>query len=576
MAKSKPGKSVYIKREVADILQQIKDAKQEDRLLTFLSQNLEVILDVKANITVIGSDLSGNEEEKVIQLNEDQEIAIRILNDWFGSDDKIATLSGASGTGKTFTIGYWIKQLKHNLQAKLDYLAKLEDLNSAEYFLKLKNIVKALEEDETECVLKYSVSSIVFLAPTHKAKNILKHSLVSCNLNFSPSVYTVAQALGKQPIIVKTGEEEFVKQSSGINLSDAELVIVDEASMVSKKDYNVITEIVKKVLFMGDKNQLPPVKESESLAFVNPPDCELNKVMRYSGHILHECTKLRQAAQDNLVQPIESDGNQIIRLNRNEALLKAIELFKSKEFEKNSAFCRIVAYRNKVVDNNNKFIKPRVYGKSDDYFKGLKLIAAKPVQRKSSDKNKYDNEYKYGYGYTEEYGDEINEWEILCNNSEEVIITSDPEVVEINEDLFLDMPDSYGLSRKLYHIGKAVRFECLPESGLEFKAIILDKVATFHRNRLIKEIMELHQEEEDDKYAKDLSFLYRWGDNLKDVFCSTVHKSQGSTYNHIFLDLKDILKTSQNKYRDASYLDDRPKLLYTAVSRASEKVYLID
>ena len=88
--------------------------------------------------------------------------------------------------------------------------------------------------------------------------------------------------------------------------------------------------------------------------------------------------------------------------------------------------------------------------------------------------------------------------------------------------------------------------------------------------------MELHQEEEDDKYAKDLSFLYRWGDNLKDVFCSTVHKSQGSTYNHIFLDLKDILKTSQNKYRDASYLDDRPKLLYTAVSRASEKVYLID
>ena len=66
------------------------------------------------------------------------------------------------------------------------------------------------------------------------------------------------------------------------------------------------------------------------------------------------------------------------------------------------------------------------------------------------------------------------------------------------------------------------------------------------------------------------------GDNLKDVFCSTVHKSQGSTYNHIFLDLKDILKTSQNKYRNASYLDDRPKLLYTAVSRASEKVYLID
>ena len=92
MAKSKPGKSVYIKREVADILQQIKDAKQEDRLLTFLSQNLEVILDVKANITVIGSDSSDDEEEKVIQLNQDQENAIKVLNDWFCSDYKIATI----------------------------------------------------------------------------------------------------------------------------------------------------------------------------------------------------------------------------------------------------------------------------------------------------------------------------------------------------------------------------------------------------------------------------------------------------------------------------------------------------
>ena len=164
MAKSKPGKSVYIKREVADILQQIKDAKQEDRLLTFLSQNLEVILDVKANITVIGSDLSGNEEEKVIQLNEDQEIAIKVLNNWFSSYDRIATLSGASGTGKTFTVGHWIKQLKN-------------------------------------------VTNITFLAPTHKAKNVLMKSLFSCGLNFQ--VYTVAQALGKQPIIDDKGKEKF-------------------------------------------------------------------------------------------------------------------------------------------------------------------------------------------------------------------------------------------------------------------------------------------------------------------------------------------------------------------------------
>ena len=29
-----------------------------------------------------------------------------------------------------------------------------------------------------------------------------------------------------------------------------------------------------------------------------------------------------------------------------------------------------------------------MYGRNDDYFKGLKLIAAKPVQRKSDNENK--------------------------------------------------------------------------------------------------------------------------------------------------------------------------------------------
>ena len=148
----------------------------------------------------------------------------------------------------------------------------------------------------------------------------------------------------------------------------------------------------------------------------------------------------------------------------------------------------MVAYRNSVVDGNNKFIKPLVYGRNDDYFKGLKLIAAKPVQRKSDNENKSDREYEYGYGYKDDYEDEKNEWEIFCNNSEEVLVTSDPKVVEIDEALFFDMPDSNGLSRQLKSIGKAVRFECLPENGLVFNAIILDKEATFRRDELIRKL----------------------------------------------------------------------------------------
>ena len=65
-------------------------------------------------------------------------------------------------------------------------------------------------------------------------------------------------------------------------------------------------------------------------------------------------------------------------------------------------------------------------------------------------------------------------------------------------------------------------------------------------------------------------------DDLKDIFCSTVHKAQGSTYKHVFVELKDILTPPRNRGKKIRRPDDRPKLLYTAVSRASEKVYLID
>ena len=385
--------------------------------------------------------------------------------------------------------------------------------------------------------------------------------------------------------------------------------------MVSKEDYEEIIKNAKKVLFMGDRNQLPPVEESKSLAFVGSPNYELKKVMRYSGHILSECNKLRKGVETNRIVPIESDEKQIIRLNLEEAISKATELFMSKDFENDSTFCRIVAYRNDIVERNNKLIKPKVYGTDDDYFKGLKLIASKPVVRRNThDKRK---------------------WDIYCNTSEEVKIISDPEILEIDEDLLANMPRNCEELDGLKNVGNVIRFECLSEGGITFKALILDEKATFNKENVTEDIqnklqkeqkliektkkiiqekddklmemsdseetrskeeLEIIEKEEDNlckelfnlekeieiieesvkKFKRALFFLNRWGDDLKDIFCSTVHKAQGSTYKHVFVELKDILTPPRNRGKKIRRPDDRPKLLYTAVSRASEKVYLID
>ena len=500
------GKRVYIRQDIADMLQQVKEAKQEDRLSSFLKQNLAVILDSDNPIESVPT--VETKQDKPATLNQDQRIAIEYLNDWFNSDKQTATLSGAGGTGKTFTIGYWIQQLGH-------------------------------------------IEKIIFLAPTHKAKNVLMRSLESSNLD-SPDVYTVAQALGKQPIIMNTGLEEFQKEVETNLINDSDLVVVDEASMVSVEDYYEIVYKARKVLFMGDKNQLPPVGESQSVAFAAPPTCELFRVMRYKGHILDECQKLRQAAQENSIHKIQADGKQIIRLNRNDALLKATELFKSREFENDSTFCRVVAYRNKKVDSINKFIKPRVYDKDDDYFEGLRLIAAKPVQRKNEITGK---------------------WDIYCNNSEELRIDSNIKVSRIDERLLEDMPENCKELRGLIGVGKATRFRCLSENGLRFTGLILDKEAMSKKLELMKLLQEMYKEKMTKNIKGALTFLYRWGDDLRDIFCSTVHKCQGSTFENVLIAEPDIMKPSFNK--QSWEPDIRPKLLYTTATRASKTIYVM-
>ena len=68
------------------------------------------------------------------------------------------------------------------------------------------------------------------------------------------------------------------------------------------------------------------------------------------------------------------------------------------------------------------------------------------------------------------------------------------------------------------------------------------------------------------------SYFY---ENLIDIFadisygyCITTHKSQGSTFKYIFVDMNDIILKNTN--REESY-----RCLYTAITRTSEKISIL-
>jgi hypothetical protein len=76
-----------------------------------------------------------------------------------------------------------------------------------------------------------------------------------------------------------------------------------------------------------------------------------------------------------------------------------------------------------------------------------------------------------------------------------------------------------------------------------------------------KNLMKLYAKNKEWKkyfYIKD-----HWLD-LRPVHASTVHKAQGSTYKHVFIDLNDISRN--NKWREVT------RLMYVAITRASDEV----
>jgi ATP-dependent exoDNAse (exonuclease V) alpha subunit len=74
---------------------------------------------------------------------------------------------------------------------------------------------------------------------------------------------------------------------------------------------------------------------------------------------------------------------------------------------------------------------------------------------------------------------------------------------------------------------------------------------------------------------KKINRLYKeWQTNVSEKFAQlnygysiTVHKSQGSTFNNVFIDISDILENNN--------IEETSKCLYTAITRCSDMLVLL-
>lgn len=357
--------------------------------------------------------------------------------------------------------------------------------------------------------------NVLLTAPTHKAAEQLSRSC-------SESAVTTHKALGvKIKENNQTGEREF-KSSGKAMVNYRDLVIIDEASMCAEKLLSEIEKVAKKkkcrVLFVGDRAQLNPVGEEISLT-VDPIGMPWN---------FSELTTIhRQAAQNPIIavataiRTAEPDALPLIE-NNHTGTIGVCRLEKQQWAEKMLDVCvedtesRYIGYTNFAVDSASKFIRFEKHGsdvcKKNPYLPGELMVV--------------NERYQVGEG-----DDKIT----VENNTEFQI-----------QRVFQD--DGFYFVTGIID-GDLVEFRCFENYAA--------------RSRYLSDLAVKARETGSWKpFFKEANSIA----DLRLASSLTVHKSQGSTFANVFINLDQIARCGD--------LYERQRLLYVAITRASDTVYI--
>lgn len=304
----------------------------------------------------------------------------------------------------------------------------------------------------------------------------------------------------------KTGEIEFIPSSSTEIIYNS-IIIVDECSFISDELFKYIDTYTSncKILLIGDQYQLVPVGQKELVmnqAFRYR--ASLKKVMRHGGAIAKQGAKFRDTLDTGIFTPITVNGKNIIHADADTFKNMIDSTFTDPSYSSSTA--RVLAWRNDIVRKYNDYIRV-LRGAPILYTVDDVLITNKPIIYKR----------------------------MLLKNTDATV-----KISEICEDTVI-----HGVPGRMVILDGNVKM-FLPNVWTVASKVI----ASFKRKHEMSTYFQLQNE---------------WLD-LRPGFSSTVHKSQGSTYDTVFINLSDIAC--------CPIPSDVARMLYVAISRAAKRVVL--
>ena len=395
---------------------------------------------------------------------------------------------------------------------------------------------------------------MILMAPTGRAAKVF-------SLNAGHPAYTIHRRIYRQK-----SAGDLSSFSLNDNLNRDTLFLVDEASMIANQGYGessfgsgfLLDDLMRfvyngqncRMVLIGDKAQLPPVGEDESPALMADVlrgygmkvyECDLNQVLRQSesSGILWNATQIRSilfSPSTFQLPRIKFQGFADIQIVPGDELIESLS---SSYSHVGMDETMVVTRNNKRANIYNQGIRNTVLDREDELCRGDLLMIV-----------------KNNYYWTEGEKDIA-----FIANGDRAVVQRVRHIHELYGFRFAEVTmqfpdyDDYELTATVVLDSLTTEAPALTHEQQEqlYNAVLEDYADIPYKTDRIKKLKS-------DRYYNALQ--------IKFAYAVTCHKAQGGQWSHVYLD--------QGYMTDDMLSADYIHWLYTAFTRATEKLYLVN
>ena len=360
--------------------------------------------------------------------------------------------------------------------------------------------------------LRGAVERVAMSAPTHKAVGVLARMDHDASCEFA----TIHRLLGCRRQY-KDGEIFYAPDlTKDQAIHGFDVVVIDECSMIGEKMWDWVQDAVRgndiKIIVMGDPMQLPPVSDGEVSPTFDLPSATLTRIMRHEGVIESAATAMRKAVDADEL-PLAEDGQdehgEVVNLHQSDFIERMMG-----DLDR----CKVLAYTNDAVDWINDHIRMEVFGEEARPFEPRERLVL-----------------------VESYSTDLS----LLHTETEIQVDAAHRAKRMGLDCWQVMvTDEHGGKHELF---------CLDDG---------------QKGEFLRKLRKARDRGKAGGGWKPYYDLKEGFARVRPGWATTIHKSQGSTYDHVYLIQTNVLSTAGYDHELCAML------LYVGYSRARKKLIL--